>query len=93
MKNFFLTFIFFIAISSAYAQTNNNPYHFPIKPGTEEWKKFESRSEMADVLQIPSAILKNLTTEALTKTCLTFPMFKDLYFFNDVQTGFNTLNQ
>ena len=75
------------------AQTISMPYEFPIKPGTEEWKKFQSRSEMADVLQIPSAILKNLTTESLAKTCLNFPMFKDLYFFNDVQTGFNTLKQ
>lgn len=93
MKNLFLTLIFFITISSIYAQQNNNAYNFPVKPGTDEWKKFQSRSEMADVLQVPSAILKNLTTEALAKTCMNFPMFKDLYFFNSVQTGFNTLKQ
>lgn len=92
MKNrFLLLFIFLLESLISNSQTITEPYQFPVKPGTVEWKKFQSRSEMADVLQIPVAILKDLSTEALAKTCLNFPMFKDLYFFNDVQTGFNTL--
>ena len=79
--------------SITFAQNRTIPYDFPIKPGTEEWKKLKSRTEMADELQIPTTILKDLTTEALAITCLNFPMFKDLYFFNSVQTGFNGLKQ
>lgn len=91
MKNFFLTFIFFIAISSAYAQTNNNPYHFPIKPGTEEWKKLKSGDEMASVCNIPETILKNLTTQALVNTCLNYPLFSEILSANDLQAGFSAL--
>lgn len=36
-------------------------------------------------------MLKNYSTEALAKTCLNYPLFKNLYFFNDLQIGFNTL--
>lgn len=85
--------MFVLSIIHLNAQAIDKVYELPVKPETEEWKKFQSISEMADVLQIPSAILNHLTTEALAKTCLSFPMFKDLYFFNYVQTGFNTLKQ
>lgn len=71
----------------------SEPYNFPVKADNPAWKEFKSRTEMADALQIPSDILKNLTTEALAKTCLNFPMFKDLCFFNTIQTGLNNLKQ
>ena len=86
--------LIFLAVGlTSFAQTRTTSYDFPVKPGTSEWKKFQSRSEMAEAMQIPPAILKDLTTGALAKTCLSFPMFKDLYFFNDPQTGFNALKQ
>lgn len=93
MKRIILLYFLFCVASSGFAQQITTPYDFPIKGGSAEWQNFKSRSEMADALQIPGDILKNLTTEALAKTCLNFPMFKDLYFFNYIQTGFNTLKQ
>jgi hypothetical protein len=90
-KSIVLIFLFWGMLS--FAQTRTIPYEFPVKPGSAEWKKFQSRSEMGDALQIPSQILKDLTTEALIKTCLEFPMFQDLFFFNTVQTGFNGLRE
>lgn len=78
---------------ASFAQNRTTPYDFPVKPGTSEWRKLQSRTEMATATQIPGDILKNLTTEALAKTCLTFPLFKDLYFFNSPQVGFDGLKQ
>ncbi|MEO8962553.1 MAG: hypothetical protein ABI325_11770 [Ginsengibacter sp.] len=90
-----IIFLWFLVISSlaSLGQEITMPYNFPIKSDNPEWPKFKSRTEMAGALQIPSETLKNLTTKALAKTCLNFPMFKDLYFFNTIQTGFNNLKQ
>lgn len=84
-----ILFLLFYLVGNTMAQSINKPYEYPIKPGSIEWKQLKSRKEKGDVCQIPSDILKNLTTEALIKTCLNYPLFKDLYFFNDIQTGFD----
>jgi hypothetical protein len=88
-----LLLIFLLGHLMSFAQTRTTPYDFPVKPGSEAWKKFESRSEMANATQIPPDILKDLTTAALVKTCLSFPLFSDLYFFNSLQTGFDGLRE
>lgn len=74
-----------------FAQGIDSPYIFPITATNPKWKTFKSRSEMAEVLQIPPQQLKGMSTRALVSTCMNFPMFKDLYFFNHVQIGFNNL--
>jgi len=92
MKEIIYLFFFLVAVFSRAASQNiATPYNFPIKPGSKEWRLFTSRAQKAEALQIPAGILKDLTTDALAKTCMQFPMFTDLYFFNDIQTGFNTL--
>lgn len=82
-----------LILSLSFAQTIDTVYVYPITPTTVDWKQFKSRSEMAEVLQIPDTILKKLSTKALVSTCMNFPMFMDLYFFNDIQTGVNSLKQ
>jgi hypothetical protein len=84
-----ICFCFFIAISIA--QQIDTPYVYQITPATVDWKQFQSREEMAAVLMIPVDIVERMSTKALVTTCMNFPMFKDLYFFNDIQTGFTTL--
>lgn len=93
MKSIIFLCCLLIISLTCFAQQITTPYNFPVKSDNPQWRKFKSRTEMAEALQIPSDILKNLTTEALAKTCLNFPMFKDLYFFNTIQTGFNNLKQ
>jgi hypothetical protein len=86
---FLICLCFSIAVSIA--QQIDTPYVYQITPSTVDWKQFKSREEMASVLMVPVDILKRMSTKALVTTCMNFPMFKDLYFFNDIQTGFNTL--
>ena len=53
------------------------PYDFPIKPGSEEWKEFQTHAEMIAACQIPPKILKNMTTPALIETVLNYPLYFD----------------
>lgn len=87
MNKIFLTLIFFIIGFSLAAQKINTPYDFPIKPGTEEWKQLKSGEEMVRVCKIPDSILTSLTTEALAKTCLSYPLLNEVFYANNLQTG------
>jgi len=75
-------------------QINNKPkdtYDFPIKPKTKEWKELGSTPERLKACQIPENILKNMSTEGLIETCLNYPFLGDIYAFNSMQAGFNSL--
>ena len=87
MKKIILIVILFISIFSVHAQTQNIPYEFPFKPGTEEWKQFKSGNEMVQACKIPDSILISLSTEALAKTCLSYPLLNEVFYANNLQTG------
>ena len=42
-------------------------YDYPIKGGTEEWKRFTSHDEMLIACQIPDAILKGMSVLQLIR--------------------------
>ena len=75
-----------------YSQTKiKDVYEFPIKPGTEEWSKFETIEERIAALQIPDDVLANISTEGLLETCLEFPYLTDVLFYDNYQLGFEAL--
>jgi hypothetical protein len=82
--------MFFIA-NYGYSQEISHSYEYPVKPGTDEWRKFQTQDEMIGACQIPETILKKLTTEALVETCLSFPLYPQITAFNNMQNGFNKL--
>ena len=59
-------------------KTIHTPYEYPVRPGSAQWQKFESRSEMVDACQIPQDILDNLSTQALLETILDYPLLSDM---------------
>ena len=65
----------------------DEPYEFPIQPGTEAWKKFTSGQEKKDACQVPAGTLSVMTTQALVKTCLSYPLIGHITAYNDLQTG------
>ena len=67
------------------------PWDYPVKPGTEEWKKFQTRDEMVAACQIPEDILPNLSTEDLTEICLQYPLLYDVFGFQDKNTVLDKL--
>ena len=85
--NKILLLIFLCFGVSAFAQTRTTPYDFPVKPGTEEWKKLKSGEEMTKVCNIPDSVLTSLTTEALAKTSLNYPLLNEVSYASNLQKG------
>jgi len=74
--------------------TNNTlcqVYNFPIKPGSNEWKKLQTHDEMLKVCQIPDTVLSKISTKDLLETCLKYPLLMDYVFYNDTKFGFQTM--
>ena len=84
-------FIALCANTPGFSQHLNTPYEYPIKPGTDEWKNFRTQEAMIAACQIPDKVLNELTTEALAKSCLQYPMFPQINAYNNTQQGFERL--
>jgi len=69
------------------AQQQNGSYNWPLKPGMPEWKELKTHKEMLEVLQIPNEILIKMDTKDLAHTCLNYPLFSDIWAFNNLQYG------
>jgi len=89
MKKLLLTLLSTLfVISFITAQTIDTFYVFPIKPGTDEWKKFSTHDEMVAATQIPLDTLKSMNTINLINTCLKYPLLMDVLAFDNMQYGF-----
>jgi len=69
-------------------QGDSGAYKFPIKGGTPEWKALTTHHQIVEALQIPEDILKNMATKALVRTCLSYPLYPDMWAYNSLQEGF-----
>ena len=71
--------------------TINEPYVYPILPGTKEWESFKSKDEMMDACQIPSEIVDSMSTEALTLSVINHPLLDtEVLSYNDYTQGFDS---
>lgn len=84
---FLIICTFFIPVILLGQNKISTPYDFPVKPGMEEWKNFETGEEMLDACQIPEEILKNMTTQALAETCMNYPLYINYLAHNDERMG------
>jgi hypothetical protein len=95
MKNRILFVILLLCVLFFSCKTEefqeNLPWDYPVKPGTEEWKKFTSNEEMVAACQIPDIILTSLSTEDLTELCLRYPLLADVFAFYNLQIGLDKL--
>lgn len=57
----------------------------------EEWISNENRMERGKMLQLPDDMLQEMSTDALVEAILEYPFLVDIYAFDDVQTGIDTL--
>lgn len=68
-------------------------WDYPIKPGTENWKKLKTNQEIFNSCQIPSEIIKKIPTADLVQLCLNYPLLGDMLFSNiGYQDGFNVIS-
>ena len=66
-------------------------WDYPVKPGMEEWKQFQSNEEKVRACQIPEELLSSLSTEDLTDLCLRYPLLWDFFAFNNTNDGLDKL--
>jgi len=90
MKHFIFTFFILFSFSLV-GQENKLLWDYPVKPGMEEWKKFQSNEEMVNACQIPEKILLSLSTEDLTDLCLRYPLLYDVFAFDNLNFGLDKL--
>ena len=62
-------------------------YQYPVVPGMEEWKKINSLQEKAEACQIPEDILGSMTTEALVETVVNYPLFINVFAYDNKKMG------
>lgn len=67
-------------------------WDYPVKPGSEEWKKLSSHQEMVQICQVPNEVLSLLSTKDLANICLNYPLFFTMKAFNNLQLGFNQVS-
>jgi hypothetical protein len=86
----YILLLFTISIS---AQQIDSVYNFPIKPGMPEWKEFKTHSEMLKVIQLPTNLLNSISTSSLVQTCLNYPLFSDMWAYDNIKEGFEQLQK
>ncbi len=74
-----------------YGQKSTGVYNYPIKPGSSEWKAFKSHYQMINACQLPTAIINKIKTEDLLNTCLDYPLYDDMFFYDRIQKGFDAV--
>lgn len=106
MKKYFISFplvailIFTMQFSSLATETTftsstndtiATPYVYPVTPVMDEWKNFNSHSEMIQACQIPEDILSCMSTEALAETVVNYPLLSDMLAWSDATLGFQSV--
>ena len=68
-------------------------WDYPVKPGSEEWKKLKNNKQKVDACKIPEGILAQMQTTDLIEACLNYPLLRDVMAFNFLQGGINKLKE
>lgn len=66
----------------------NEPYEYPVVPGTEEWAELMSFPEKIEVCKIPEGKVEAMSTEALIETILNHPLWI-IYFAYDMDVVYD----
>jgi len=95
MKIRIILVVFFILFSrlsfGQVGDTNRLQWDYPVKPGTEEWKKLENTQARIDACQIPDSVLQNISTGDLMTLCLRYPLLHAVFAFNNINDGLKKL--
>jgi hypothetical protein len=76
---------------SAMSQEKKTAWDYPVKPGTEQWKKLENNAQKVAVCQMPADLLSDISTKDLTAICLQYPLLYDVLAFNNINSGLKKL--
>lgn len=66
-------------------------WNYPINPNSNEWKNLKTYNEQLQAYNIPSEIVKKISTAELVKTCLSYPEWRLINAYSDRQMGFSNI--
>lgn len=72
--------------------TVDEPYQYPILPGTEEWRTLNTLEEKIQACHVDEELLASMTTPALLETVLTYPLLANMYAFNSIEGGIENVS-
>ena len=82
-----------LSLCSAAAETSekpvtlsDEPWVFPVQPGTPEWRKLSVRQRL-ESCQIPEEVIKGMSTDALLETVLHNPYIIDIMAYSTLEQG------
>ena len=89
----FILCLLFVSCSQNIHDGNNcnEDWYYPVVPGMEEWKNFQTNNEKIAACQIPENILFCLSAEKLTDLVLQYPLFGNINAFNKLDDGIEQL--
>jgi hypothetical protein len=91
MKAKLLIFLLTMFCTSVIPQTQTIVWDYPVKPGTETWKKLENNAAKVSVCQIPENLLSKISVKDLMSICLQYPLLYDVFAFNNINSGLEKL--
>ncbi len=68
-------------------------FTYPVRPGTEAWARFETHDEMVGATQIPAPVLGQLSSAALVRAVLDYPLLGDLWAYNSPNHGVEAVTE
>lgn len=74
----------FVKANSSQAYTIDVPYSYPVDTNSPKWSAFRTTKAMREACQIPEDILYNMSTVALLRSILNYPLLQSYFTYNDI---------
>lgn len=65
-------------------------YNYPVLPGSKKWESFKSGEEMKKACQIPTKILKRMSTQAIVQALWEYPQLSEIIHRYQYQADFES---
>ena len=70
----------------------DQPYEFPVLPGTDDWKELKNAEEKRAACAVPRETLEQMSTAALVETVCRYPLFSDVYAYGNARLGLKAVS-
>ena len=82
-----INYVFLLWIFLPANSQENVVWNYPVNPRTDEWKNLKSYEEQLKAYNMPSEVVKKISTAELVKTCLAYPEWRLINAYSDRQAG------
>ena len=73
------------------AENDNTAYVYPVVPGSNEWNLLKNAEEKRAACAVDIERLNSMSTEALVKTVVTYPLLPDMYAYDTIGQGLKAI--